>query len=394
MLGRKIKKLKDYWQGRRDLTVYRRQLAEFHNRPATEKFLFVTHELTASGAPLMLLSAAKAVKKNGGEVLLLAYEKGVLESSFTALDIPVFCHKGFRFNSKLLKEFSAGFDKVVANTVVSYTAVGFLAGQLPVLWWIHEGKNLDYDYIRILGPKKTKPRFMEVLKKAEDIAVVSEYAAEVVKKYNPHVRIVMPGEKDQAPEALTYSSGDDLKVKFLLAGTICERKAQDVLVEAVKNLTPAERKQCEFHILGGLKGDFYQNLKQKSAPYPEIIWHDLITDQTAKWAFFNQTDVMLVISRDESFGLMVLEGSMLGKVIVVSENVGAKQMVEDEKSGFVVKTGDAVDLVRVIRRILNKRSQLSEMGRCAREKYLQYGTEEHFNRRFLELLQTENPSSF
>lgn len=55
---------------------------------------------------------------------------------------------------------------------------------------------------------------------------------------------------------------------------------------------------------------------------------------------------MVVPSRDESCSLVALEGAMMSKPLILTENIGAKYIL-DENSGWLVKTG-SVDSLKML----------------------------------------------
>lgn len=81
MLGRKIKKLKNWLQNRHNLQLFRLRLAEDRQKTALYRAVLISHELSATGAPLMLLAAAEAIMADGGSVRVLAYMDGPLRES-------------------------------------------------------------------------------------------------------------------------------------------------------------------------------------------------------------------------------------------------------------------------------------------------------------------------
>ena len=156
MLGRKIKKLKNWLQNRHNLQLFRLRLAEDRQKTALYRAVLISHELSATGAPLMLLAAAEAILADGGSVRVLAYMDGPLREKFEKLGIPVFYHPGFRDNARLLNEFGGDCAYAVANTAVAYPAVSLLKGP-RVLWWIHEAQVIEKDYIARFRQKKFRP---------------------------------------------------------------------------------------------------------------------------------------------------------------------------------------------------------------------------------------------
>jgi predicted Na+-dependent transporter len=91
MLGRKIKKLKNWLQNRHNLQLFRLRLAEDRQKTALYRAVLISHELSATGAPLMLLAAvffvqyASTILENlgvlglaAGALILLAMAGGSL----------------------------------------------------------------------------------------------------------------------------------------------------------------------------------------------------------------------------------------------------------------------------------------------------------------------------
>ena len=84
-------------------------------------------------------------------------------------------------------------------------------------------------------------------------------------------------------------------------------------------------------------------------------------------------DVVVVASRDESCSLVALEGAMLSKPLIVTENVGAKYMVSEE-NGMVVKTADVNDLMTAMMQMIDRKSELAKMGAASRKMYDTYAS--------------------
>jgi len=384
MLGRKIKKVKNWLQNRRKLQLFRRQLAEVKQLSTAYRVVFVTHELSLTGAPLMLLSAAKAVLADGGQVRVLSYMDGCLRQTFEDLGISVFYHPGFRDDVRLLNEFGGDCDYAVANTVVAYPAVNFLKGP-NLLWWIHEAEIIEKDYVARFRKKKIRPDLEETLRRAGKPVVVSDYAREIVAKYNSQAEVLWPAREDVAAARGFEPKFPGEKIRIGMLGAVCEIKGQDIVCEAIKNLAPEYRHQLELHIAGRQDNDFARKLKAENAGIEEIVWEAPKQDNEL-WDFYRDNDIILVASRDESFSLVALEACMTFRPLIVSSHVGAKFLVASGKNGVVFESGNAVSLCRAMMQMINLRDRLAEMGHFSREQYETCGTVESFYRRFLELL--------
>ncbi len=77
-------------------------------------------------------------------------------------------------------------------------------------------------------------------------------------------------------------------------------------------------------------------------------------------------DVFVSPSHSESFGLAILEALVCGVPVVATETEGAKELVEDGKTGSLVSIGDAVGLARAVIGRLSDPDQASAMASVAR----------------------------
>ena len=79
-------------------------------------------------------------------------------------------------------------------------------------------------------------------------------------------------------------------------------------------------------------------------------------------------DVVVVASRDESCSLVALEGAMLSRPLIVTENVGAKYMVTPQ-NGLIVPSNDVDAMKDALMTMIDNRASLYEMGRESRKRY-------------------------
>ena len=253
----------------------------------------------------------------------------------------------------------------MVNSIVCFSAID---AYKDAIWWIHEGQNIE------LGFMKDYPKLESVLRKAENIFVVSDYAKEVVDKFNPNSKIIMLGIEDFY-EAQNSTAKE--KIKFAIVGNVCECKAQDVLVEAILKLDEKYLKQCEFHFFCEKKGRRYRKIVKDTKHLKNIVFNGIISDQKVKWEKFAQMDVFVVPSRDESCSLVALEACMLKKPIIVSENVGAKYMVKTDagnENGYIVPTEDSEALKQAIEKLIENKNNLPKMGEVSRKMYEDYAS--------------------
>lgn len=90
---------------------------------------------------------------------------------------------------------------------------------------------------------------------------------------------------------------------------------------------------------------------------------------------------MVVPSRDESCSLVALEGAMMSKPLILTENIGAKYIL-DENSGWLVKTGSVDSLKNAFIQAYKNKNKLDAMGANSRNNYLQTSTYEIYEKIF------------
>lgn len=81
------------------------------------------------------------------------------------------------------------------------------------------------------------------------------------------------------------------------------------------------------------------------------------------------SDLLVLPSEYETFGLVVSEAMVCGLPAVVSDQVGARfDLVEGHGSGHVYPTGDVEALARILRQVLRDAEKLRRMGEAARSR--------------------------
>lgn len=103
-----------------------------------------------------------------------------------------------------------------------------------------------------------------------------------------------------------------------------------------------------------------------------------ISDRVRFLGFVNQSglpdvyaasDILVLPSEYEPFGLVVNEAMLCRCPVIVSDQVGAKfDLVRESETGYVFPVGDVDALAAVLRRALRDRQQLRRMGEAARQR--------------------------
>jgi len=348
---------------------------------ASADLLFVSHDLSLSGAPMMLFHAAAWSRRHGMFVTVMAPEDGPLREKYEAEGIPIIIDPLVETGHDSFAAFARDFDCVVANTIRTSAVVRALKGEdVPVVWWLHEPGSVGEHYLR----EESKLRAAMPL--ADLLLAPSESTASVYRPYTDRpvksVHNAIPDVADGETRAR-----DDAPLRFLLLASIEPRKGQDIFVKALAKLPAGIRKAARFEIAGRtLDPDFWPPLE----PLVKTIDNLFVTGAASHAeaiAKLNDADVLVAPSRDEAMPTVtILEAMSLGKTIVTTNVGGAAETFADGENALLVRPESPDELAAAIRRLIENPALISEMGRHARETYERNFTMERFGAEFSELI--------
>lgn len=164
--------------------------------------------------------------------------------------------------------------------------------------------------------------------------------------------------------------------RFVYVGNTSPLKGLDVLSDAIRRLRQ-NGQQCTVTMIGaGTATGIDSEVKRTGWMDHESLAREL-----------SAHDVLILPSYFDSFGMVVAEAMACGLPVIVTENVGAKEMVTPEANGLVVPAGDAEALASAMRWFLINQAKLPEMSEAARLSAERYDWS-HYRRRIVEVLQS------
>ncbi len=104
-------------------------------------------------------------------------------------------------------------------------------------------------------------------------------------------------------------------------------------------------------------------------------------------SFYDACDVFVMPSRKEGFGIVFLEAMAYGKPVIGGNHGGTPEVVIDGTTGFLLEFGDVNALADCLIRLLQDEALCRRMGEAGRHRLEQHYTFEHFQRRFLRVLE-------
>lgn len=347
------------------------------------KVLLITHELSLSGAPMVLFYAAQALKMNGYEPVILSPQNGNLKDVILSHGISVVIEPAITGKNAFLYKWMTAFDFVIVCTLTYGKFIGELADfPKPILWWLHESEEVYSGWW-----PKAKP---ERIGANTHIYAGGQYALETYKKYfaNDDCKMLLYGIPEENKNyKLGYGRNHD-KIIFVVIAVLQARKGQDIFVEAVKKLTDCEKEKAEFWIVGpdpGIYPEYVESLKRAMEEEPHVKWMGEWSKEKLLEEYEN-IDVVVCPSRDDPMPVVLPEAMMFYKTCIVSRGAGTVSFIKDKQNGLVCKP-DAEDLAKQMSWLIEHPECLEQIGNEGRKLYEDVFSMEAFGRKLSDIIE-------
>ena len=358
------------------LLHFRRELCAEDVFSATGKRAVVlSHELTMTGAPIVLVSAVPVLRSMGYEVVVLGPEDGGSMPLFLEAGATVITRKGC-VQSPLLWGLALCADLVLANTVVEARAVRALSGaRVPVLWWLHDA-FAGYPHIAHQIPREL----------GENIRLysVGSHAANAMHSVRPefNIRPLIYGLPDYAAEKfshydLSYAGGRPL---FATVGSFENRKGQDIFCKAIRLLPPETMKKASFLFVGkAAEAEMMDAVRSLTADCPDNVFYVKRLTRDEIKSLMAQCTCLVCASRDDPMPTFVTEGLIFGKPAIVSEHTGTAGLITEGVDGFVYEDDDPEKLAERLAWAIEHPEKLAAMRPACRELYESHYSKQAFS---------------
>ncbi len=308
-----------------------------------KKVMFITHQLSRTGAPIVMMDAVRILKDAGCEIHMISMDEGDLRSDVEALGIDITIRKEFMEDWKSFLTPIWDYDLVFVNTIVPLQTIHLLnLAHMPVIWWIHEPEV----YFDVYG--QWLPDF-STLKSHIHVWAVSPVVQEIIKRRCGYDAELVPfGIKDAAGAFSgtdPIDSGSDKREKpisFLTIGVYCKRKGQDLLQKAIASLPEDVSQNCRFLFCGNqtdVEPEVYEPLNKYTAHTENVeILPELPHDEMLRT--IKEADFLLIPSRQEPMPTVAAEAMMLSVPCVISDVCGVAQYLTPDQNGIIFRSDD------------------------------------------------------
>lgn len=330
-----------------------------------KKVLIIVPELGYSGVPIMALNTALAVKNMGYQVFLAAFfGDDEYMTNARKMGISIMLMKSLMIPDQSTLEMLCEFSCIIVNSIGMENLVSELSKHKRICWWLHNAKQVYREVFDKYG-KINESDLENVLVYAVSRVAADNFCACFPKT---NVNILNGGIPDKASGEENRKRKDNNLI-FAIIGYTSWIKAQDIFVEAIQKIPEHLKKKAHFWIIGKWgKGKYEEILEGKLKDCAGIEKKGELKGQKMLEAYEN-IDVVVNCSRDETLSLVAIEGMMHKKVCIVSEAAGIADFVRDKENALICKKEDSEDLCRQISWVIEHENELQEIRKNARETY-------------------------
>jgi glycosyltransferase involved in cell wall biosynthesis len=320
-----------------------------------KKILFIIHEASETGAPLVINNLLNTSYSKRNKCFVLSIYGGKIEHNLrNNAQVSVLYVKGqsngffhklirkfFKSKNDYLKKLDSGFfDLVYINSIASLTrlpSLKFLKKSKTVLH-IHEGpvliKNLDAEVL-----------LQKEINNFSKLIFVSDFVKEAI--FSEHK--IDSSKFEVIPPVIRELNNFNSESNFLKlpensfvvcsAGSMNYTKGADVFLQIAKNvINKANVNRPIYFIWIGTNGSA-EIRNHLLADIKKMCLEDnvkILPNTEAIISYFNESDVFLLPSREESYSMVAMENAMLGNpVVCFDKGNGTKEFINNENGAVV-----------------------------------------------------------
>lgn len=191
---------------------------------------------------------------------------------------------------------------------------------------------------------------------------------------------------DHFNPAICNNIDSDNTFNFLLIGRMLWDKGVREFVESARKIK-ITYPNVNFQLLGGLGKEFDAipaNIIEQWQKAGLIQYLGVVNDVRP---FICQSDVVVLPSYHEGIPRSLLEAMAMEKPIITTNSVGCREVIEDEKNGFMVPVKDVGALSEAMRKMIELgEGERKKMGRYGRIKAQNEFDEEHVIAAYLKVI--------
>lgn len=157
-------------------------------------------------------------------------------------------------------------------------------------------------------------------------------------------------------------------LRLLMIGRLTKQKGQAIVLSALANI---KHLPWQMNIVG--QGDDYKKLRQITTQFGLEERIDFIPPKKDVVKILGEAQVVLVPSLWEGLGVVAMEAMTAGRLVVASNTGGLPEIVQDKKTGLLVKPNDVNEWTKALESVITNSEAykpLAEAGQAfAKENF-------------------------
>ncbi len=337
------------------------------------------------GVSIHLHNLALKMREKGHEVVIITNKCGKTNKDLKNASIPLIKINGFVVKNAQINV--SVLFKSIKSDLLGYDVIhGHSISSILSLKAMREGRFLDTStfittHTSGYGGGITekglmffgKPLLKRYLICADKIIAVSSSAGDFVKKFSKKDNIIIIPNGINPKVFYPRENKEEIKEKYgipkdkpivLFVGRLEWRKGIHILLKAMKGLDALLLIVGKGELEGFLKA-YAKKLRIKDKV---IFMKEQMNGNLPE--IYSIADIFVLPSLIEAFGIVLLE-AMATEVPVIGTNVGGiPEIIEDGKTGLLVKPNDPFDLRNAINKLLSDENLRKRMGKAGRKEVL------------------------
>ena len=194
-------------------------------------------------------------------------------------------------------------------------------------------------------------KWMKITSEAKGITTVSRYLGNAIKTLNPRVNpIRIPNVVDQEVfYPAEKKAVENAIVRFIHISTSGYQKNIDAIMNACRTVSD-EGLPFELHLI--IPENKIPDYCSQTHPFLKI-WPEMPQHQLA--AHINECDALILYSRYETFGCVIIEANACGIPVIVSDIPVMHEIVEEGQNGILAKENDSGALAETLKKFIEQK---------------------------------------
>jgi phosphatidylinositol alpha-1,6-mannosyltransferase len=201
-----------------------------------------------------------------------------------------------------------------------------------------------------------------------------------------HVRVCRLATEDDAPPPLCPPMSKRPPCVLIVGRLVADRpKGHQELIECWPKVVALVPEATLSIVGGGPDVERLRRLAANARASHRIYFHGAVPEEELQ-AHYSQARVFAMPSRGEGFGLVYVEAMRHGLPVIGSVHDAAPEIIEHERTGYVINQDNRSELADCIIRLLLESKHAQELGEAGRKRWQEHFRFGAFRSRFSKIL--------